>query len=187
VTFDDAYSDLLTDAYPVLAQRDIPSVVFVVADRIGQTNEWDSSSGAGGLALLDEDALRSLADRGVAIGSHGATHRRLVELESSELDRELQGSATRLASLVGSRPTALSYPYGVWSPEVRDAVAAAGYALAFTVRPGVVRRGEDRYALPRVEVLASDTPGILRLKLLTAGWPEPIRRRLLEFVRRSRR
>jgi GT2 family glycosyltransferase/peptidoglycan/xylan/chitin deacetylase (PgdA/CDA1 family) len=183
VTFDDAYEDLLTDACPVLAERGIPAVAFAVAGRIGGTNEWDSSHGAGTLDLLDEDGLREIAGNGVVVGSHGATHRRLVGLEPSELEEELKGSAARLSEIGLPRPAAFSYPYGVWSPDVAASVRDAGYAVAFAIEPGVVRGGENRYAVPRVEVLASDTPRKLRIKIATAGWPDRWRRRVLKLLR----
>ena len=182
VTFDDCYEDLLSEGCPVLAERGIPAVAFTVAGRIGESNEWDRSKGARALALLDEKGLRAIDAQGIVVGSHGMTHRSLADLEPAELKHELEGSAARLAGLGLPRPVALSYPYGVSSPGVAAAAREAGYAVAFTVEPGVVRGGENRLALPRVEVLASDTPGILRLKLATAGWPARWRQRLLRRV-----
>ena len=183
VTFDDAYSDLLTAASPILADREIPGVAFVVTGQIGGTNEWDRALGARVLRLLDDEGLQRIAAQGIVIGSHGVTHRRLVELDPSELDGELRDSAARVSSMGLPEPAVLSYPYGAWSPEVAAAAERAGYAAAFTVSPGVVRRGENRYALPRIEVSAKDSPLGLRLKLATAGWPEPWRRQLLRLVR----
>lgn len=183
VTFDDAYADFLTSACPVLTERGIPAAVFVVTGGIGGTNEWDCHLGARELRLLDEEELRSVVAHGFAVGSHGATHRRLVNLDPSELQEELLGSAERLSSIGVPRPAAFSYPHGVWSPDVSAAVEEAGYAAAFTVSPGVVATRADRYALPRIEVFASDTPRKLRLKVAVASWPERRRRRLLRLLR----
>ena len=181
VTFDDAYTDLLTAACPVLADRGIPAVVFVVAGRIGGTNDWDHARGAKRLTLLDEDGVRAVAGRGLAIGSHGMTHRPLVDLEQAEVAEELEGSAVRLTSLGLPRPVAFAYPHGLWTPNIAVAVRDAGYRVGFTIRPGVVRR-TGRHALPRIEVRASDSPRTLRLKVLTAHWPDPLRRRLLRLL-----
>lgn len=182
VTFDDAYSDLVTAACPILADRGIPGVAFAVTGQIGGTNEWDRPLGARVLGLLDEEGLHRIAAQDIVIGSHGVTHRRLVGLDPPELDRELRDSAARLSSMGLPDPAVLSYPYGAWSPEVAVAAQKAGYAAAFTISPGVVRRSENRYALPRIEVHAKDSPFVLRLKLATAAWPEPWRRRLLRLV-----
>lgn len=182
VTFDDGYADLLTEGWPVLAARGIPAVAFPVSRRIGGTNEWDVRIGARELRLLDEAGLRELAASGIVIGSHGATHRPVTSLEPSELETELRESAERIASLGLPGPTVFAYPHGSWSDEAAAAVREAGYAAAFTVSPGVVRRTENRYALPRIEAYARDAPWRLWLKLMAADWPERWRTMLLSCL-----
>lgn len=179
VTFDDAYADLLSAGCPILARRGIPAVAFAVAGLVGGVNEWDRQVGARSLPLLGADGLRTLAAHGFEIGSHGSSHRPLSRVPAEELYDELEGSAARLESLGLPRPRALAYPYGSWRPEVAAAVRRAGFEAAFTIRPGDIRSGGDRYALPRVEVVASDTPRRLRLKVATAGWPDRRRKLLL--------
>ena len=180
LTFDDAYVDLLTAACPILAERGVPAVVFVVGDLIGGTNDWRRSE-ARQLPLLDADGLRRVLAQGVAVESHGATHRPLVKLSDDELEHELTGSADRIAALGFPRPTVFSYPHGEWSPSVAAAVEQAGYQVAFTVTAGAVRRLGNRYALPRIEVLASDTDRTIAHKLANAarhdGWLNRIARR----------
>jgi peptidoglycan/xylan/chitin deacetylase (PgdA/CDA1 family)/glycosyltransferase involved in cell wall biosynthesis len=183
LTFDDCYEDLLSAGVPLLAERGIPAVAFAVAGRLGGTNEWDREVGAETLDLLDADGLRELAGRGVEIGSHGYSHRRLVGVTPDELRGELEESAAQLEALGLPRPRGLSYPYGVWSQTVAAAARRTGYVVAFTVRPGVVRRHSNRFALPRVEVFASDSPRRLRLKVATAEWPDRVRTRALAPLR----
>lgn len=167
VTFDDGYVDLLAAACPVLAQRGIPAVVFAVADRLGGTNDWRRRD-ATELRLLDAEGLRRVSGMGITVGSHGATHRPLVGLSAPELERELTASAERITSLGLPRPTVFSYPHGEWTSAVAAAVGRAGYRAAFTVTRGVVRRSGDRYALPRIEVRASDTDRALARRLRKA-------------------
>lgn len=183
VTFDDAYADLLTDACPLLRTRGIPAVAFPVSRHIGATNEWDRPLGASALALLDADGLRTIAVSGIEIGSHGATHRPLPGLSPGELATELEGSAVQLKALGLPRPRVFSYPHGEWDSACVAAARDAEYAAAFTVSAGVVRRDAQRYALPRIEVLARDTPRTLRLKLATAGWSDRWRLLLLRLLR----
>lgn len=182
LTFDDGYADLLEVACPILAERGLPGVVFAVAGRIGATNEWDNRKRATTLRLLDAEGLRAVASHGVEVGSHTTSHRPLPELPAAELDEELAGAARRIEAGGLPRPRAFSYPYGEWSPALAAATRDAGYEASFTVEPGVVRPGVDPQALPRVEVHAGDTPRKLRLKLLAAGWPRPLRERLLRLA-----
>jgi peptidoglycan/xylan/chitin deacetylase (PgdA/CDA1 family)/glycosyltransferase involved in cell wall biosynthesis len=183
VSFDDAYRDLLEAALPVLEQRGIPAVAFAVADRVGGTNAWDEEIGAGSVALLDADGLKEIAARAVEVGSHGMAHVPLAGLGPEQLAEEAGVSGRRLESLGLPRPRSFSYPYGESDPEAEAAVQAAGYQVAFTVTPGTVRFSSDRYALPRVQIGASDSPRRLLLKARTAGWPPSWRNRLLRLVR----
>jgi GT2 family glycosyltransferase/peptidoglycan/xylan/chitin deacetylase (PgdA/CDA1 family) len=186
VTFDDCYVDLLEAGAEVLAERGVPAVAFAVANLTGGVNEWDRPLGARELRLLDGEGLRELAARGIEIGSHALTHRPLARLDPEEAAREAQESAERLEALGLPRPRALSYPHGESSAAVEAAVREAGYSLAFTVTPGTVAVGADRWALPRVEVLASDSPRALRLKLASVRWPARLRQPVWRLARRLR-
>ncbi len=175
LSFDDAYADLLEAACPILAERGIPALVFAVAGQIGGTNRWDGKKRATTLDLLDAGGLREVAARGVEVGSHTTTHRPLTAVPGEELEDELGGAAERIERAGLPRPRAFSYPYGQWSPALAAAVREAGYELAFTVDWGLAGAATDRFAIPRVEVHASDTPAKLRRKLALAGWPGRLR------------
>lgn len=175
LTFDDAYADLLDAACPVMEHHGSPGLVFVVADQIGGDNAWDNQEGAVKLDLLGAEGLREVAGRGVEVGSHTASHRALPKVPAEQLEREIVGSAERIEAIGLTRPRAFSYPYGEWSPLLAEAVREAGYEAAFTVEWGGVKAGTDPFAIPRVEVHASDSPRRLRQKLATATWPGRIR------------
>lgn len=157
LTFDDCYRDLVTDALPILRERGIPALAFVVTDRIGGTNDWDAPIGAPSLALADLDELRELQSAGVALGSHSRTHPFLDRLSDQEIGSELSGSLADLRRLLAPpAPCFVAYPHGAFDDRVTRCAAAAGYAGAFTVDAGLVRRNADRFALPRIEILAGD-------------------------------
>ena len=183
ITFDDCYVDLLDAGAPLLAERGVPAVAYAVAGLTGGSNEWDRPLGARELPLLDAEGLRALAAAGVEVGSHGMNHRQLTKLAPAEAAAEIRDSAAALEALGLPRPRTFSYPHGECDPGIEAAVRESDYAAAFTVTPGRVERGGDRFALPRVEVLAGDTPARLRLKLATAHWPERRRRPLLRLTR----
>lgn len=183
VSFDDAYADLLPAAAEILAEREIAAVVFAVSGQIGGSNEWDRHLGAGALPLLDADGLRTLTAAGVEIGSHTVSHPQLTKVEPDEVERQLRASAEQIAAAGLPRPRAFAYPHGEWSPAIAAAARRVGYAAAFTIDPGFARRGSDPYALPRIEVLAGDSPLRLRLKIATAAWPRRWRRQLLRLTR----
>jgi peptidoglycan/xylan/chitin deacetylase (PgdA/CDA1 family)/GT2 family glycosyltransferase len=183
VTFDDCYLDLLEDGCPVLAERRVPALAFAVAGLSGATNEWDQPLGARELHLLDAEGLRELSSRGIEIGSHSLTHRPLTKLSPDQVAHEVNESTAQLEAMGLPRPRALSYPHGECNAMVEEAARAAGYLAAFTVTPGLAEPGLDRWALPRIEVLASDSLPVLRLKLATARWPVRWREPLLRVAR----
>lgn len=183
VTFDDAYADLVPAAIEVLGEREIPAVVFAVSGQIGGSNEWDRHLGAGELRLLDAAGLQTLREAGVEIGSHTVSHPQLTKVPDEVVEAELRDSADQLERAGLPRPRPLAYPHGEWNPAIAGAAAEAGYAAAFTIDPGRIRAGSDRWALPRIEVLASDTPRGLRLKLATAHWPPRLRARAWRLAR----
>jgi GT2 family glycosyltransferase/peptidoglycan/xylan/chitin deacetylase (PgdA/CDA1 family) len=182
VTFDDAYDDLVPGAARVLSERGIPAVVFVVSGLVGASNEWDQRIGASRMRLLDTAGLRKLVEAGFEIGSHSITHPQLTKVDAAEASVEVGESAVQIESLGLPRPRAFAYPHGEWSEAIAATAAAAGYAAAFTIDPGRVGAGSPRFALPRIEVLASDTMFALRVKLATADWPARRRRRLLRLL-----
>ncbi len=129
VTFDDAYVDFATHAWPILRALRVPATLFVISDKIGGWNDWDDIRWAPH-AHLDAAALRRLHAEGAVIGSHTRTHRPLVRLEAHELESELRGSRDALAALIEAPVDALAYPGGATGDAVR-ACAARFYELAF--------------------------------------------------------
>jgi peptidoglycan/xylan/chitin deacetylase (PgdA/CDA1 family) len=172
LTFDDAYTDLLDAALPILRGHGAPAVVFAVAGQLGGANSWDQPSGARTLPLLDGPGLRAAVAGGFEVGSHSTHHRPLTTVPAEELDEELAGSAERLLSAGLPRPRAFAYPHGDCDRQVAAAVAAAGYEAAFTIRSGAIGPGSDPVLLPRVAVLGDDSPRSVAVKVATASWPE---------------
>ena len=80
--------------------------------------------------MLTAAELRALRDGGVAVGSHGKTHRPLTRV--ADLDAELDGSRRALAACTGEVPDTLSFPHGRFDAPVADAARRHGFTLLFT-------------------------------------------------------
>ncbi len=166
LTFDDAYDDFYTEAFPVLQRHGLDATVFVVVDRIGQTNLWDQSGGGPRRSLLALSQIRELQRQGVQFGSHTLTHPMLTRLSDRELDRELGDSRRKLEDLLGVEVRSIAYPWGGVDGRVRAAAARAGYQVGMTTEDGM-NRFEDPLALKRTNVCEIDNLGWLALKLAT--------------------
>lgn len=130
----------------------------------------DVAIGAPELRLLDAEGLRALESADVEIGVHGSTQRPLTSLSGrpAELAHETSGATATFARV--QPPRTFAYPHGKHDAVSRAAVAEAGLQAAFTVTPGRVGPGGDRYQLPRIEVLRRDgAGGRLLLKVALAG------------------
>jgi len=153
-TFDDCYEELPAVIGAELRPRGIAPVVFAVTG-LG-SNEWDQKAGARPLRLLEPERLAQLAQSGVEIGCHSRTHEVLIGLAAAELASETKGARADFETHGLPAPRFFAYPYGLVDATSRDSVREAGFAAAFTIRPGRAGRTSDPFALPRVQILAKD-------------------------------
>src|SRR6185369_10656248 len=94
LTFDDGYRNFLTSAAPRLAARGLPVSLFLITDKIQSDGEakppnWSESDDETFLSWKEVQALR---EQGVEFGSHTCSHRKLSELATADVDRELRAS-----------------------------------------------------------------------------------------------
>jgi GT2 family glycosyltransferase/peptidoglycan/xylan/chitin deacetylase (PgdA/CDA1 family) len=166
LTFDDCFRDLFVEALPLLREFRVPALAFAVTGKIGGSYDWDEALGAPRLPLVDGVGLLAAAEH-ITIGSHTRTHRMLNRLPNDALADEIDGSIADLEALGLPRPQFLAYPYGEHGPAVREVARDAGLLGAFTVEGGRVRPQGERYAIPRAEILRSDTGWRFVWKVLT--------------------
>jgi peptidoglycan/xylan/chitin deacetylase (PgdA/CDA1 family) len=152
ITFDDCTEDLLTTALPVLEEMGIPAVAFAVTGLTGQTNLWDSRKGRTPIRLLGLSELRNVSDRGIELGAHSRTHKALPQLPDADLFDEVAGSVADLEAMGLPRARLFAFPFGNHDERTCRAVRAADIDAAFTVEPGMARRGGDRFRVPRIEL-----------------------------------
>lgn len=163
VTFDDGYRGVLDEAAPILIELGVPAVCFVCPGLFGGYSTWMPETRE---CLLDEDAVRELSRSGVEIGAHGWDHGAMVGADPRDLSRDTAGAAGAIADTVGIAPRGFAYPFGRHDAVAREAVARSGYRVAFSVH----QRG-GRYAVPRIDVNALDTPRSFWVKTATPAYP----------------
>lgn len=160
LTFDDGFRDVFEHALPILREHGFRAMLFLVADLIGKTNEWQQRAGDVVEPLMDEAQIREWLAAGHEIGSHTRTHPHLTRLPPEEAREEIVASKKKLEDRFGVAVEHFCYPYGDWNPAVRDLVAAAGYRSACTTEAGVnwdegsalaLRRFTARYPTRRLK------------------------------------
>jgi peptidoglycan/xylan/chitin deacetylase (PgdA/CDA1 family) len=122
--------------------------------------------------IMTWDQIRECADQGIAIGSHGHSHRTLARLGVDEQRDELVRSRDTIASRIGREVRSLAYPLGGrthFTPATMALAAECGYALGFSFR------GENCFndwgAIARFDVMRTAAPASLPLLAATASLP----------------
>lgn len=99
LTFDDAYENVYTNAFPVLKRLDIPFVIFLTYNKIGEKG------------MLNENEINIMKDSGLCtIGAHTMSHPFLSNIRN--LDLEIKRSKERLEKLFNIDINVFAYPYG---------------------------------------------------------------------------
>lgn len=155
LTFDDGYLDFLTYAYPILQTYGFSATVFLVADQVGKSNQWDTVYGER-VPLMDWSQIRQLQAQGIEFGSHTVTHRPLTALSAAEVVREGGRSRTLITQELGIPVQTIAYPYGDVDPVVQHLIGACGYTLGVSCRSGRSCFRDSPLLLPRIEITGSD-------------------------------
>jgi peptidoglycan/xylan/chitin deacetylase (PgdA/CDA1 family) len=160
ITFDDGYKDNLYFVAPLLVESGIPFTVFVTTD-LSKNNKKD---------ILQPLEIRELSKMpGVEIGSHGVTHRRLKELDDTELIDELVTSKKYLEDIIGKEVTSMSYPHGSFDKRVQRAVGGVGYKIAANSYFSLNNISSNHYSFARTSIWSDDTIRTFSQKLC-GGW-----------------
>jgi len=114
---------------------------------------------------------RAAAQPGITLASHTWSHPNLCALSRDELVRELSTSLHWLQTHYPSALPWLTYPYGLWSNDIANAAANAGYAAALRVDGGWFdpQAATSRYALPRLNIPAGISLDGFALRLAGIG------------------
>jgi peptidoglycan/xylan/chitin deacetylase (PgdA/CDA1 family) len=138
--------------------------------------------------MLDRDQLRTLANAGVEIGAHTATHADLSRLVRSECLHELRQSRKTLESIVERPVETVAYPYGRHSPTARNAAREAGFKFGLAEERGL---GWDALAMARAPVWPGGSWSAFALKAsgrwpqIAGGWPGNFALSMARCVRRT--
>ncbi|RMF20693.1 MAG: polysaccharide deacetylase family protein [Deltaproteobacteria bacterium] len=157
LTFDDGFRSVHTEALPLLAQRRLPAVLYVVSSWVGKDNSWPSQPATITRGpLMDWNEIREWAAAGLEVGSHSANHVPLRGTNEPRWRAEIEDSRKCIEDKVGSAVRSFAYPYGVFD-DGAVARVARHYDNAVTTVMDYVR-GSDPYRLPRIDTFYLRSP-----------------------------
>jgi len=176
ITFDDGYLNVLRHALPVLRDVGFSATNYVVANRVGGTNDWDAAHGIRQVPLMSAGELRQWAAAGQEIGSHTTDHVDLTRQEPEQARAQIAWSRQLLQAMTDQPVDAFCFPYGRYDEHHVELAREAGYRNATTIQRGRARPGDDAWQLPRITVDGTAGVAAFLAQLLTpyedwrAGW-----------------
>jgi peptidoglycan/xylan/chitin deacetylase (PgdA/CDA1 family) len=150
LTFDDGFASAFKYSMEPMAKHGLRAIQFLVADRIGEFNEWEVLQGEVREPLMDESQIRDWLGAGHEIGAHSLTHPYLTRISLREAREQIFSCRKKLEDRFGVPIRHFCYPYGDWSPAVRDLVREAGYDSACTIDFGVNTAATPAFELRRI-------------------------------------
>jgi peptidoglycan/xylan/chitin deacetylase (PgdA/CDA1 family) len=151
-TFDDGFLNTFKHALEPLARHRLSGIQFLVADRIGQFNEWEVQHEEVREPLMDAAQIKDWLAAGHAIGAHTLTHPFLTRVSFREAREEVLSGKKKLEDLFGVRIRHFCYPYGDRNEAISALVQEAGFETACTTDFGVNTQSTDPFQLRRIMV-----------------------------------
>jgi peptidoglycan/xylan/chitin deacetylase (PgdA/CDA1 family) len=160
ISFDDGNASDHDIALPRLMERGLRADFFVLSGRIGHSGS------------LSELQLRSLAEAGMGVGSHGIAHRDWKRIGAEDLEKELTQSRRAIETLLGQAVETAGIPFGSYDARVVAALRRAGYTAAYSSDRG--QMDPKAFLRSRTSVMAQMTDA--DIANILAGQMPPIRR-----------
>lgn len=136
LTFDDAWEDQYTYAFPILEKYHYTATFFIPSNFPGHTN------------FLTWNQLRTMVADGISVGSHSESHPYLTaSTSSSTLWREIDGSKEILQQQLGVSVNEFNYPFGMFNATTVEMVKKAGYKAARADYLGLVNSSSTLFKL----------------------------------------
>ncbi len=149
LTVDDGYRSTYTHAFPYLQKQKIPWVLYVYTDAI------DGGYGS----FLSWDQIKEMAEAGVAIENHTASHPRFTKVKDKNdtwIEKEILAPHRRLREKTGRESITLALPYGAYDMETLKILREkTDYSFIMTTDPGVVSAAEKPFLLARMGLAGS--------------------------------
>lgn len=154
ITLDDGYRDAYIQAFPLLRERNMKAVEFVITGFVGLPNylTWDE------IAEMDKSGIFEMQ-------SHTVHHYALTYNTDATLTYELTQSKKDLEEHLSKPIDWIAYPYGNVNDHVSSFTKKVGYFAAFGTNFGAFQDTEypGKFTLTRVRVSGGDWgPSVVR-------------------------
>ena len=156
VSFDDGFATVFDNALPILEKYNIPFHIFINKDLIKSNDN---------IYLCENRLIELSKKKNVTLGSHGVTHKKLKELSTKQIKKEIGESKIWLENIVDKKIDTFSYPHGSFDNRAKDFLEEYDYKYAATSKFGHVNKLTPKFEIPRLDIWSSDTNKVLNQKI----------------------
>ncbi|MFH1847151.1 MAG: polysaccharide deacetylase family protein [Candidatus Omnitrophota bacterium] len=146
ITFDDGYEDNFTNAFPVLAEHNMPAIIFLITGAVSNQQ-----------GFLSWEQVRLMSRNGIDFGGHTRNDIYVPEIkEESVLWGEITGCKEDIEKKTGKTADYFCFPIGGFTEKAKEMVKKAGFKGACSTNRGNDKLNRDLYELKRIKVTNSD-------------------------------
>jgi peptidoglycan/xylan/chitin deacetylase (PgdA/CDA1 family) len=157
ITFDDGFEDNYLNAFHILQRYNVPAIIYLATEFIGQTNKWMPVPTYSQRKMLSWTQIQEMSSHGIQFGSHTVSHPKLTELDDDCVSKELVQSKQTIEDRLGLECRHFAYPYGLLTEKTRDWVQQAGFKTACSTQSGFNNAKCDPLILHRIDVYGNDS------------------------------
>jgi len=128
LTFDDGNNSDYEIVFPLLLERNMKAVFFVVIDKIGKKG------------FLSWDQIKEMQKYGMIFGSHSYSHKSITSLSDDMALNEFKNSKNVLEDNLSCEIDSFSYPFGNCSKKSHRIGFSTGYKYLYTSKHGTANK-----------------------------------------------
>ena len=133
ITFDDAYVDVYTNAFPILQTYNFKANIFVITGSIGNN------------LYMNEEMIKDVDKSNlIEIGSHTISHYKLAEKDAETIEKELKESKEVLEKILNKEVNTIAYPSGSFNSTVIE-IAKKYYSYGLSTLIGKEQSNNINY------------------------------------------
>ena len=168
ITFDDAYENIFINAFPILKKLGFNAICFIIANKIGDYNDWDKyKKKFKKMKLMNFDQINEWVKNGFNIGSHTMDHVDLTKLNKDDKISQIANSKKLLSSMFNTPINTFAFPFGSYDGETQDIVKKYYEYAVTTKRSRFYKSNFNNNLLPRVPISKNDNFFKFFLKIKT--------------------
>ena len=179
ITFDDGYTNNLTEALPVLKKYGMKAVIYLLAQNNIKNNYWDEGEIPLQSLMSPEERKKLFASGHFEIGSHGIEHKPLTKMSENEALHQLNESKIMLEKEFNAPILSYAFTYGLRTDDLAETAFSAGYNYIINTDQGGFHLSQPLTSIFRTPIFPQDQGFKLWRKV------QPWYRRYFYFTRKK--